>query len=49
MFLKHEKPEMADFERKKKLVIKEKYFYFNILRKHFEKVFNGYPCKNFTK
>ena len=36
MFLKQEKPEMDDFEGKKKMVPKEKYLKnFNILRKHF--------------
>ena len=52
MFLKQEKPEVDDFEEEKKtLFLKEKFQYFNILRKYFEKVqvFNGYPCKNVTK
>ena len=47
MFLKQEKPEMGDFERIKTLIlIKGKVLKNNILRKYFEKCFNGYPCKN---
>ena len=46
VFFKQEKPEMDDFERKKKLVLNEKFKYF---KKIFLKVFNGYTCKNVTK
>ena len=36
IFMKQEKPEMDDFERKEKtLVLKEKYLNSNILRKYF--------------
>ena len=49
MYLKQEKPEMDDFEEKKNLVLNEKYFKENILRKYFEtdtiaKHFNKYFC-----
>ena len=51
MFLKQEKPEMDDLEKRKTLVLKEKYLQknYNILRKYFLKVFKGFPCKKFTK
>ena len=44
MFLKQEKSEMDDFERRKKtLFLKVKFQYFREI--FFQIVFNGYPCK----
>ena len=49
MFLKHEKSEMDDFERKQNLVLNvNTYKNFNSLRIYGVKVFNGYPCKHFN-
>ena len=42
MFLKQEKSEIEDFERRQKILVLG-----NILKN--VQVFNGYPCKKFTK
>ena len=51
MSLKREKPEIDDFEEEEKFGSKEKLLNFQsqYFKKIFLTVFNGYPCKNFTK
>ena len=46
MFLKREKSEMDDFERKKSLVLKEKYLNFNILKSILKRFFTDSLAKS---